>query len=1057
MSYRRQIIFLFFLIFWSYIKAQNPIVKEIDSFIKSGNTKNAIYLLQKTYEKAQKRKDTVALLKIYDLYYELYKDNNPQNSKKFLSAKISILINYSGFSKNQNYKSELILTYFKLATVYEKLNDYYFAINTYNTILNKFPEFKNTDEIYYKVAFNYFKLKDYSNALKFINIININANSISDTSALVKSILLRGQIFHKNYFYSQAINDILTSYFIASISNQKSLEIESISKIAEIFMEIEIYPLAIKYYKKILKYSEIEKQDKLEGYINLSKAFYRSKQYDSSVFYSLLALEIALKFNKTKEISCIYNILGQVYVEQKKFDIAREYISKAILISNKSKDTSENIYAYFSYALLNYKLKNYSQTVFYLNKALPIAQNMGNIHLLKQIYSILFKTNFENNNYLKSVYYSDLYNILNDTLTNIYKNIAINKIEAENTLKNQSFSYENKLNSLKRQHNRLIILSIFLVLSLILILMLLFSYFRKMKQLEYTKQKVLQQNETMQNQFEKIKLLSLVANNSTNSIFILNNNWKVIWINEVLLKLYNTSKERIFEEKNADFEQLTKGNFLEIKQVCEQNKSFVYTSSSIQEQKTIWVQTSISPIIEDGKIAYYIGIENDITEIIEAQKEIENQKQAIEFNSRLLEVYNRELKEQKEEIVAQNEELRQQQEELIIKNELLEQYNIELKRLSIATSQTDNMIYFFDTQGNILWVNNSFVKYTGFTLEELIAQKGSNIHDISSIPDIDYYFYLCIEQKRPVNYISEFTTKFGKKIWLQTTLTPIRNDDGNVVEVVGIDSDITETKKAQIKISEQNLEIKKSLEYAQRIQKSVLPMPIFIDSIFEKYFIFYKPRDIVSGDFYHVSFNGNKALITIADCTGHGIPGALMSILGSLAIQNTIASVGFENLPNFFENLNSNVNQILHKYSSTNSSIDSIDLAACSVDLKNKTLEYIGANIPLYIYKSSNQRLNRIKPSKSSIGTFSFDSNQLTVHNFRFDKGDRFFMATDGFIDQFGGRENKRLKRQGFTELMEQLNKDEFANFSQNLDNFLSQWMGNNEQIDDILVFGIEI
>ena len=292
---------------------------------------------------------------------------------------------------------------------------------------------------------------------------------------------------------------------------------------------------------------------------------------------------------------------------------------------------------------------------------------------------------------------------------------------------------------------------------------------------------------------------------------------------------------------------------------------------------------------------------------------------------------------------------------------------------------------------------------------------------------------------------------------MQTTLTPIRNDEGKVVEVVGIDSDITETKKAQIKISEQNLEIKKSLEYAQRIQKSVLPMPIFIDSIFEKYFIFYKPRDIVSGDFYYVSYNGTKTLLIVADCTGHGIPGALMSILGSLAIQNTIASIGFENLPNFFEHLNAHVNQILHKYSSNNSSIDSIDLAACSVDFKNKTLEYIGANIPLFIYKSSSQRLNRIKPSKSSIGTFTFDSTQLTVHNFRFDIGDRFFLATDGFIDQFGGRENKRLKRDGFTELMEQLNKDEFSNFSQNLDNFLSQWMGNNEQIDDILVFGFEI
>ena len=421
----------------------------------------------------------------------------------------------------------------------------------------------------------------------------------------------------------------------------------------------------------------------------------------------------------------------------------------------------------------------------------------------------------------------------------------------------------------------------------------------------------------------------------------------------------------------------------------------------------------------------------------------------------MLEIYNQELKQQKEAIVAQNEELQQQQEELRTHMQLLEEYNKELKRLSTIVEETDNIIYTFDVTGKLIWANNAFKKYMGYTLEEFIEAFGDNILNMSTKKDISYYFYTCLENKHSVQYISKFKTKYGKEMWFQTTLTPILNKDGNIEEIVAIDADITEMKKAEQQIYNQNIEIKTTLEYASKIQQAVLPARIFINAIFEKNSIYNKPKDFVSGDFYFLHYANDYAILTVADSTGHGIPGAFMSLLGTMALRIVMTKTKFYN-PNIILNmLNDELVKLLHQYEQKRKTIESIDIALCVFNFKTNTLEYSGANIPLYIIRKNSQELIRIRPNKATIG-YSVVKETFTVHSLSLNEGDRIYLSSDGIADQFGGEDNKKMKRKGFVSLLKHLNKVPIEKIEDEMEDFMHKWMGNNEQVDDMLLFIVE-
>lgn len=280
-----------------------------------------------------------------------------------------------------------------------------------------------------------------------------------------------------------------------------------------------------------------------------------------------------------------------------------------------------------------------------------------------------------------------------------------------------------------------------------------------------------------------------------------------------------------------------------------------------------------------------------------------------------------------------------------------------------------------------------------------------------------------------------------------------------------------------IKIEKQNKLITSSIQYAERIQQAVLPIKSELDNIFENFIIF-KPRDIVSGDFYWFrnieTLNNKLSIIAVADCTGHGVPGAFLSMLG-ISILNEIVGVREIILPDEILNtLRSEIKKSLHQMEENVEQQDGMDIALSVINKNEKTISFAGANNPLYLctnkinnISSNNKKIKiftgeknnyliEIKPDRMPIGIYTHE-HVFSCSNIKFNKNDTIYMFSDGYIDQFGGKKNQKFMSKNFKQLI--LNNSNFSLLKQKniLENTLKNWQGNNEQIDDILVVGIKL
>ncbi len=257
-------------------------------------------------------------------------------------------------------------------------------------------------------------------------------------------------------------------------------------------------------------------------------------------------------------------------------------------------------------------------------------------------------------------------------------------------------------------------------------------------------------------------------------------------------------------------------------------------------------------------------------------------------------------------------------------------------------------------------------------------------------------------------------------------------------------------------ITQQKKEITDSILYASRIQKAILPPIQAISEVFSEHFILYLPRDIVSGDYYWFYKRDNKAVIVAADCTGHGVPGAFMSMLGTTFLDE-IVTKSDEILPanEILNQLRSNVINALHQTGGENETKDGMDIAICIIDFDSNKMEYSGAFNPLYQIR--NGELIEYKADRMPIGV-SFNQNKsFTNHVVDVQKNDAFYIFSDGFIDQFGGKDGKKFKSRQFKSLI--LEVQEFPMDIQEImfHDRLLEWRGDIEQIDDVLVIGFKI
>ncbi|MCC7332724.1 MAG: tetratricopeptide repeat protein [Flavobacteriales bacterium] len=260
------------------------------------------------------------------------------------------------------------------------------------------------------------------------------------------------------------------------------------------------------------------------------------------------------------------------------------------------------------------------------------------------------------------------------------------------------------------------------------------------------------------------------------------------------------------------------------------------------------------------------------------------------------------------------------------------------------------------------------------------------------------------------------------------------------------------TNQQKIVIEEKQKEITDSITYAKRIQEAILPPESIIKNLLPNSFFLYKPKDIVSGDFYWLEQKDNKILFAAVDCTGHGVPGAFVSIVGHNGLTRSINEFGLTQPAQILNKLNELVEETLRQ--KDNEVRDGMDISLCSIDFSNNQLQYAGANNPLYLVR--NGEIQITKADKQPIGGTG-ENKRFTNHTIELQKNDSIYIFSDGFADQFGGLKDKKYGYAQFRKLLLSIQNKPMLEQLNSLDTEFNNWKGETEQLDDVCVIGVRI
>jgi serine phosphatase RsbU (regulator of sigma subunit) len=305
-----------------------------------------------------------------------------------------------------------------------------------------------------------------------------------------------------------------------------------------------------------------------------------------------------------------------------------------------------------------------------------------------------------------------------------------------------------------------------------------------------------------------------------------------------------------------------------------------------------------------------------------------------------------------------------------------------------------------------------------------------------------------------------------QKVELQDTLQIVNQQKEKIQTNLELLKQQAEELNANVELVEaQNKEIEQknhaiigSINYALRIQRAILPSLTNYDKAFgkENYFILYKPKDIVSGDFYWFGSFLDEIVVATADCTGHGVPGAFMTLLGSELLFEIVEDKSIIDPPEILKELNTQLRRVL-KHTETDIK-DGMDIGICVIDFTTQNLTYAGANMPLYYLQAAHTEIQSLPANKFAIGGTKTDQKILS-HQLNISQATTIYMTTDGYQDQFGGVERRKFLSKNLKNLFFDIHTKDMNEQKLLLDTTIENWKNtaNTKQIDDILVIGIKL
>ncbi len=491
-------------------------------------------------------------------------------------------------------------------------------------------------------------------------------------------------------------------------------------------------------------------------------------------------------------------------------------------------------------------------------------------------------------------------------------------------------------------------------------------------------------------------------------------------------------------------------------------------------------------------------IQNQLKQLEEQKKEIKIQQEEIFRQTQALKKLSHDisakeqelllktkvLKKQQEAIHAQKTEILKQQQAILDQNKILdeksEQINNKQQQIDEQNLTINSQLKAIEKQQLVLYffvvVFLMFVILGYFIIRSYRIKKKANIALREKNAEIS-------QQKEEIQSQNDMLAQRNEEILQQKEEIETQRDE--------IEEQRDEIIAQRDIVTVQKEEIMDSIHYASRIQRAILPPKIFIQAVMpEEYFILNKPRDIVSGDFYWVGKNNDDVVILAADCTGHGVPGAFMSMLGVSFLNEIINKKEISKASQVLNELREYVVRALHQTGKEGESKDGMDMALCILNTESHILQYAGANNPLYLIRDMGSQTNiqyneapfdltqtmkksvqndshellDFKADKMPIGLYADDHESFSYYEIELENNNTFYIFSDGYADQFGGntqemrdKGGKKFKYKPFKKLLLDTHLEPLKNQKSILETNIEEWRGNLEQVDDILVIGVRI
>jgi PAS domain S-box-containing protein len=371
----------------------------------------------------------------------------------------------------------------------------------------------------------------------------------------------------------------------------------------------------------------------------------------------------------------------------------------------------------------------------------------------------------------------------------------------------------------------------------------------------------------------------------------------------------------------------------------------------------------------------------------------------------------------------------------------------------------NTLIVVLNNDGSVDYVSKSAQTLLGYNSADLI---GNNWWEITrfSKPEgeqvKDKILSMLKQQATTQIFEHELRTSSGGRKWIRWNVSFL-----NEGQLIGLGHDITETKAKEKRLLQtnkqlldQHKDITDSLYYAQRIQQSILQTSEQLQSFFSESFLLYKPKDIVSGDYYWFYEDDHYKFIAAIDCTGHGVPGAMMSMVANSIFKEVFINKKLTDPSRILSGLDVELDKAINTSKDATFN-DGMDVALIRIDKRTNELVFSGAFRNIHI--AQNNELIELKGSRYPIGFYSGVTKHFENTTLPLQKGDAVYLYTDGFIDQFGGERNKKLNKSNFKELLKTIADMSLEEQEAFLDYSFNNWKQNNEQTDDVLVIGVKI